>query len=1592
MLLVSADEQERVLFASAPLLALYGCASEEELARRRGGTFRGLVDVRDYRPLRLLAPGGAGTCLVSFRYQDKDDHIRTLEGTVRRARLAGVGDVWVVQLSSREQRRALLASDEITGLLGRKEFGRRALRVADRNRAQGTLRELCPVCFNVTNFREYNRLNGAKAGDACLHKIAETLTETFPGQLLAHASGDRFEGLLRRDGLEERLSRVARVVNDYIGNDTITLKAGIYDTRAEDDDDVLNHSFDMAKLACDSIARDATRSYAYYTDDMGARYRMRMYIVQNFEHALRNGYVRVFFQPVVRTMSGELCGFEALSRWQDPVRGDISPAVFVPVLEDARLVAKLDEFVIDHVARVIRDRLDNGLWVLPVSLNLSKIDFDVADPFEIVEGAVRRHAVPRSCLHVEITESVMAHEQERLSETIARFHNAGYQVWLDDFGSKYSSLNSLHRFDFDVIKIDMGFFRGFDARSRKIITSIVAMAKLLGVGTLAEGVEDEGQVRFLRDIGCDVIQGFYYGRPMGMEDIPAFLERRQLRAESPEEGIVYAAVQKVNFITEMPMAVFSCKGDEVRVLHENAAYRAQIGAVTPAREGEGSDPLALPGSRPAVFPLKGRLSSFLGSACRDGRTHGITFADGGSYYKLVVRKIAGSERLWLGVANVFNISDSKDARAVDALDRLGRYAVQVFDGVYLMDGEHDRIDVLRCVHDRVLPGQVFHGIAPSMRAFADELVHADDRARFLRFADADELRRRYDASDRSEVCDLFRVRREDGAYHWTVFYAVVMSEGAPRSILLCEREDMWEAKDDRDRLLPVMLDSLGVAPAADPAAAHDDSRALLLAARRCSDVKFFWKSDDLRFLGGSDALLRYFGIPDVGELVGKSDAELGWHTDCAQVIQKDRRIVHTGECDRDRLEHVLVHGEPRLVSVTEFPFYRGNRIAGVAGYLMDAEDASSRTHAADVDAETGCLNERGMLGALMLFHDAQTLHGENYEALLMTVADYPQVCRVIGEHDASRLPRAIADALLARAANGTLVARMAACRFMCLCKEGNASLLEGLASAASDAVREFAASVGGVVSPALVRAVAWGSESREADGVLELLRRRLREAEASRFGEPSLAAGDGVRFAPECYDELPEVVFLADPKTHEIVYANRACREWYGISETKLAADGCRCYEVLEGRDAPCERCLNDQLRFNAFDCRFVLSGKTGGSLLTRNTLVSWRGRSLRFTLAFNLSDYVRSSADADLQALYEIGAYDAISAGINEPDPDQGIRRMIEHISQYLASERIMVFQEGHDSTVSCVYEWCRPGEVPLIDELQGIRRMDVEPLYRLFKTHDVVMVSDFAAFSRENADIRLRIPGVRNFVSGHLVMSGMSQGFTLVTNVAPNVFEGMETLLSTLTSFIAVMLRNRGFLRAATEQSMRDPLTGALNRRGLRRFFETWDREGPLALISCDLNGLKRVNDERGHAAGDDLIEESVRALIEVFDEDHVVRMGGDEFVVIAQGYDEEHARRVIERIKGEFAYRGISVAAGYAMWDAVAGEGAREDGPLAGAPGRASRDAGGRASLDEQLDALVDAADRSMYQDKARMHRDGGNGARGLLSASETRPASR
>ena len=319
------------------------------------------------------------------------------------------------------------------------------------------------------------------------------------------------------------LKRVAeirvRVRAAYPNETYLDVRAGAY--RPRDTEDTARHAIDRARYAMRHVTNWQNSFVPEYDEKVSKEYRLRRYILNNVEKAVREGYIQVFYQPVVWAEDGTIAGCEALARWIDPEMGFLSPGAFIPALEEGRQIHKLDLCIYEQVCKRIRDSIDNGLPVLATSLNFSRLDFELMDAVGELEALVEKYRVPKEYLHVEITESAVTEDVEGLQRAMKRLHDGGFAIWLDDFGSGYSSMNVLKDFDFDLLKIDMEFLKNFhnNQNSRKIISSIINLANSLNMMTLSEGVETEEAVDFLREAGCGRLQGYFYGKPMRYEEL-----------------------------------------------------------------------------------------------------------------------------------------------------------------------------------------------------------------------------------------------------------------------------------------------------------------------------------------------------------------------------------------------------------------------------------------------------------------------------------------------------------------------------------------------------------------------------------------------------------------------------------------------------------------------------------------------------------------------------------------------------------------------------------------------------------------------------------------------------------------------------------------------------------------------------------------------------------------------------------------------------------------------------------------------------------------------------------------------------------------
>ena len=390
-------------------------------------------------------------------------------------------------------------------------------------------RRMDAVVVNINHFQLFNELYGMHEGDRVLTTIAGAIkdfTEENDG-IAGRSEGDIFYLYIpHRDSYEDLSEAIRLAVTRDFRIHNVQVRLGINDSI--DDDMRIEMAFDRARMAGNTIRTDYSRTIAYYDDKMRKQRVFEERLIQDIADGIARNQFMVLFQPKfdIRGEKPKMVGAEALVRWDHPELGLVSPGSFISLFEENGLIRLVDDYVWRAAAMQIKEWKDKYGVSIPVSVNVSRIDIQddgiVDNLLEIVKDA----GIDPSELHLEITESAYASDTRQLVEVVEQFRKHGFKIEMDDFGAGYSSLNMLTSLPIDVLKVDMRFISGVndDAKNHRMMELIIDIAEFLDVPVVAEGVEEEDQYATLKDMGCEMIQGYYFSKPVPADDICNFMD------------------------------------------------------------------------------------------------------------------------------------------------------------------------------------------------------------------------------------------------------------------------------------------------------------------------------------------------------------------------------------------------------------------------------------------------------------------------------------------------------------------------------------------------------------------------------------------------------------------------------------------------------------------------------------------------------------------------------------------------------------------------------------------------------------------------------------------------------------------------------------------------------------------------------------------------------------------------------------------------------------------------------------------------------------------------------------------------------------
>ena len=1258
------------------------------------------------------------------------------------------------------------------------------------------------------------------------------------------------------------------------------------------------------------------------------------YIASHFKEALLSGCITVCYEPVLRALTGKICAFEALARWHDPEYGDIAPHDFIPVLEAHDKVHLLDYFVTKVTMQNLHTRRRQKLPIVPVILNLSRRDFLVSDPVRVLNHLTEKYRLPRIYFQVEITETAFVEDEAIITKAIGHLRQNGYSVTLDNFGEGHSSLAALQRNAIDEISLDGIFFDNFTEATRQLLTSILLMAKTLGIHTAAEGVRTEDQADFLRRIGCEKMQGPIcrtMARPLEEGALA-----QPYRFETRLEQQIFHRAGLTNLVTETPTALFSDDGNHLHILTTNASYQKML-RLSHFDSLPEANKLLL--ELPQVIHV--RLRALADATIRSHQMETDLFISNGRYFYLKLHNIAGTNGFYIHRAELQFLQQGQKSSTGEEYDHIVRHLMRFYHDIYLIDNQQNRIEIITASISSKRAGSHLQGIMTAFMRFARLHIHQDDQRRFLQYIHG--LAQGNQIPLASTKFDLFRVKVPNGGFHWTNFSLTSFRYNEHPCQLLCLHDFVFEELPDRAKIINTVMASYGFTTLPEDQKRQLSDAALWQTLTQFSSRKLFWKDRDGRFCGASPAFLRYYGIQNINELIGKADRDLGWHLADTYMDQGEMTILQKGDPIHNGHGRCIARGRQHAISFSKYPIYQGTEIVGLLGEFRDVEEERNYHQLQRklylIDEETDLYNYRGMILASVEFADNLRQNKVGYVGAMFVVPEFASFAKLYGNSVRHAALQRICAIIKKTMPTATVIAHTGSGVFVLFLKGQTVGTMRTFIEQIQAELTAITEIEGLACHFSMRYALESGSKARSSDEFLQILSSRCLDYMPS-FGVTGMIR-DQIPFDLEKFDHTNRLIYIADPETYDLLYANPA-QLLHSQQPPDCQYAGQKCYRLIAGLSAPCSTCPKDKLRRDRFHFRQFHSMRTSKDYLIWNTLISWENRSCIFSDSLDVEHMLAIYANGRLTTRDDISINDITSLAIQEEDPNVGILRMMEKLGRTLKATHIVLMEEESDGFhLSCTYEWHTDDATPLRERLQHITILENKAFYSAFHNSPILLVDNATAYQKRHPKIQaIHQTEWQRYAIGQLTIEHRSLGYIAIINPAKDHFTAITKPLHTILRVTSIMMRNRDNIKKLHTISTIDQLTGVGNRRALTDFVANRLHPGSMyAIFFIDVNGLKKMNDTFGHARGDLLIQTIAYVLADIAPKDHVFRLGGDEFLALMPCRSDEEAIIIIDRIEQSMHIHHCSAAIGYVLCLA----------PFS------------------NLDAIIHEADEKMYRDK-------------------------
>lgn len=482
-----------------------------------------------------------------------------------------------------------------TGIFNKQTFIQKTKEMLSKNKGKPFIF----IQFDIDRFKVFNDLFGFSEGDKILMGLGEYFIQNSKKNTqYGHIYADHFIICTEKDNFspETFVKEITTFTNRLFPKFDFIVRVGLYEVFNDGEIDI-SLACDRAQLALHSIKADFSARYAFFSDDMITDLKQEQELITDMVIGIRKNEFKIYIQPQYDYTTDSMSGAEALVRWMHPTKGLISPSVFIPVFERNGFITQLDQYIWDKTCAYIRKWKDMGLNPVPISVNVSRRDIYNQNLVAVFSRLLKKYNLTPDSLRLEITESAYMDNPSQLINVVKDLKNLGFCLEMDDFGSGYSSLNTLKDVPVDILKLDMQFIIDsteknkskpkHQKRSSNILTSVVRMANLLQLPVIAEGIESKAQADYLKSIGCFHMQGFYFSKPMPAEEFEAMQEMLpEANSELPEEKeeeangdfLDSASVNNMLFNKFVgAAAIIEWSGYKLELLQMNNLYLKEIG-------------------------------------------------------------------------------------------------------------------------------------------------------------------------------------------------------------------------------------------------------------------------------------------------------------------------------------------------------------------------------------------------------------------------------------------------------------------------------------------------------------------------------------------------------------------------------------------------------------------------------------------------------------------------------------------------------------------------------------------------------------------------------------------------------------------------------------------------------------------------------------------------------------------------------------------------------------------------------------------------------------------------------------------------------